>query len=134
MYFCSVCENMLYIKIDEQNFNNLIYYCRKCGNNEDINENNITILKTYFNTDNLHDNENNNTNITNDTNEYVYNINKYTKYDVTLPRSKNIKCPNPHCLSNKDGNKEVLYIRYDDNNMHYVYMCSICDKVWKSNN
>ena len=134
MHFCSVCENMLYIKIDEQNFNNLIYYCRKCGNNEDINENNITILKTYFNNDDLDENENNNTNKTNNTNEYLYNINKYTKYDVTLPRSKNIKCPNPDCSSNKDGNKEVLYIRYDDNNMHYVYMCSICDKVWKSNN
>ena len=128
MHFCSNCENMLYIKIDQVNLNNLIYYCRKCGNNENIHEDNITILKTYYNDSNT------NENVNTDENEYIYSINKYTKYDITLPKSKNIKCPNPDCLSNKNGNKEVIYIRHDDDNMYYVYMCSICDKIWKSNN
>ena len=46
----------------------------------------------------------------------------------------NIKCPNENCKTNTDGEKsEVLYIRYDENNMKYLYMCSICDTTWKTN-
>ena len=36
MHFCSKCDNMYYIKLMEQNNNNLVYYCRHCGN-EDVN-------------------------------------------------------------------------------------------------
>ena len=32
MHFCDKCGNMYYIRIDEQNENNIIYYCRRCGN------------------------------------------------------------------------------------------------------
>ena len=34
MHFCSECGNMYYIKIDSEDKNNLIYYCRKCGNED----------------------------------------------------------------------------------------------------
>ena len=89
--------------------------------------------------------KNYNTNISDDscilktdikTNEQKYShiINKYTKLDPTLPRVFNIKCPNENCKTNTDGEKsEVLYIRYDENNMKYLYMCSICDTTWKTN-
>ena len=62
-------------------------------------------------------------------------VNKYTKLDPTLPRINTIKCPNPECKSNtKDGEKdrEVIYMRYDDINMKYVYICAVCDIVWKT--
>jgi hypothetical protein len=26
----------------------------------------------------------------------------------------------------------VIYIRYDDDNMKYLYMCVTCDTVWKT--
>ena len=35
MRFCSKCENMYYIRIDSEDTNKLIYYCRHCGNEED---------------------------------------------------------------------------------------------------
>ena len=66
-------------------------------------------------------------------------INNYTKLDPTLPRMKNIKCPNAECSSNKKDEEkytypEVIYMRYDDSNMKYAYICSHCDFVWKTNN
>ena len=27
---------------------------------------------------------------------------------------------------------EIIYIRYDDTNMKYVYLCCNCDTVWKN--
>ena len=60
-------------------------------------------------------------------------INKYTKLDPTLPRISTILCPNPNCRTNTDDmSKEIIYIRYDDANMKYVYLCSTCDTVWKT--
>jgi hypothetical protein len=56
-------------------------------------------------------------------------VNEYTKFDPTLPRIHNIPCPNPECAT-KEG-KEVIYIRYDDTNLKYLYLCTECDKLWK---
>ena len=30
-----------------------------------------------------------------------------------------------------DKAREIIYIRYDDVNIKYVYLCSTCDTVWK---
>ena len=65
--------------------------------------------------------------------EFSHIINKYTKLDPTLPRINNILCPNSECSTNKDNTeREIIYIRYDDANMKYVYLCSTCDTVWKT--
>ena len=64
----------------------------------------------------------------------IVHINEYTKLDITLPRINYIKCPNESCTSNKDDfdtdNREILYIRYDNVNMKYVYLCTHCDYNW----
>jgi DNA-directed RNA polymerase subunit M/transcription elongation factor TFIIS len=91
MKFCKTCENMYYIKIDDNNPNSLNFYCRNCGEvDTSYNSNNITINKTQFNKD---------------------------------------------CLTNTNNKnkKEIIYIRYDDINIKYVYLCSTCQTVWKSN-
>jgi hypothetical protein len=76
-------------------------------------------------------------------------VNKYTKFDPTLPRINTVRCPNDECSSNRrgsgsgsggeeaagDANKnanEVIYVRYDDTNLKYVYLCAKCDKVWNT--
>ena len=63
-----------------------------------------------------------------------YKQNEYTKLDPTLPRTNTIRCPNSNCETNKTENaeREIIYIRYDDTNMKYVYMCSTCDSMWKT--
>ena len=59
-------------------------------------------------------------------------FNEYTRFDPTLPHLSSIKCPNLECLSNK-GTKEqdVIYIRVDDKNMKYTYLCYNCNFTWK---
>ena len=59
-------------------------------------------------------------------------INKYTKLDPTIPRINTVVCPNVECSSNTDDSveKEILYIRYDDTNMKFIYLCANCDKIW----
>jgi aspartate carbamoyltransferase regulatory subunit len=55
--------------------------------------------------------------------------------DPTLPRINTIKCPNQACTSNeeqKEKEREIIYLRYDDVNMNFVYMCSTCDTVWNT--
>jgi len=130
MHFCEKCGNMYYIKIQNQetkDYNNLIYYCRKCGfeyDNISKNISNLCVSKTH---------------VLNNTELYSQVINKYTKLDPTLPRINNIKCPNVECVTNKESKSdspkvenEIIYIRYDDTNMKYVYLCCNCDTVWKN--
>jgi len=107
---------MYYIRIDAENTNKLIYYCRHCGNEDHlITLDSATVSKTKGKPTVSHF------------------INKYTKLDPTLPRVSHILCPNVDCATNKaEDKREILYIRYDDLNMKYVYLCSTCDTVWKA--
>ena len=48
-------------------------------------------------------------------------------------RVNNILCPNKDCPTNtKNEPREIIYIRYDDLNINYVYLCSTCDTTWKT--
>jgi len=121
MNFCSECDNMYYTKINKDDLNKLIFYCRKCGNeNMDITNSNNCICKYQ---------------LRNKTQSFEKYINKYTKLDPTLPRVNNMLCPNSECITNTtNAEKEIITIRYDDINMKYVYLCCICDNVWVPNN
>ncbi len=119
MHFCDKCDNMYYIRVSSEEEDKLIYYCRNCGN-EDVNltKNNICVLKTQ-----LLKNEQ----------KFNHIINQYTKLDPTLPRINTIKCPNSECSSNVGGeDREVIYIRYDDTNKLYIYLCAKCETTWKT--
>jgi DNA-directed RNA polymerase subunit M/transcription elongation factor TFIIS len=126
MHFCSQCQNMYYIRMDSDNPNILFYYCRNCGNDEkfldvetnDPTESSVCVSKTL---------------IQKEQQSFHHIINKYTKLDPTLPRTSKILCPNAECKTNKnDEKREIIYIRYDDINIKYIYLCSSCDTTWKS--
>ena len=103
------------------NCDKVLYYCRNCGDtSSDFINTGKCVLK-----ENIIKN-----------NKYNLKINKYTKLDKTLPRINYIKCPNEECNSN-DGDfdistREILYIRYDNINMKYMYLCSHCDYTWNT--
>ena len=61
-------------------------------------------------------------------------INQYTKHDPTLPRTNNIQCPNKECPSNSndDVKNEVVYIKFDEKNVKFIYLCCHCDKSYNS--
>ena len=119
MHFCSNCQNMYYIRINVDNPNSLVYYCRQCGNEDKLLAvENVCVSRTQ---------------IKKNDRSYNHIINKYTKLDPTLPRITNMLCPNSDCITNtKDKEKEIIYIRYDDINMKYVYLCCECDTVWNT--
>jgi len=130
MHFCEKCDNMYYIKVkgdDDvgKSANSLIYYCRKCGHeNKDLTSNNICVSKVY---------------IKRAEQQFNHSINAYTKNDPTLPRSTTIKCPTCATASASNssaaaaaGENEVIYIRYDDAHMKYVYLCTKCETTWKT--
>ena len=130
MKFCIVCSNMYYITIQKDKADSLSYYCRSCGNvDSEMDEDVICVLNTQIKKENPH---------------FDQIVNKYTKLDPTLPRIFNLPCPNKNCLTKyseivdetmqtkkKDTPfNEVLYIRYNDNELKYLYMCCKCDYVW----
>jgi DNA-directed RNA polymerase subunit M/transcription elongation factor TFIIS len=114
---------MYYIKLEEEECDKIVYYCRNCGNVDDkILDVNKCILEE---------------NINKTEDKYNVHINKYTKLDITLPRINTIKCPNSLCQTNSaefdPSKKEIIYIRYDNTSMKYLYLCSHCDFTWKTN-
>tara|TARA_B110000444_G_scaffold261293_1_gene312398 strand:- start:229 stop:594 length:366 start_codon:yes stop_codon:yes gene_type:complete len=120
---------MYYTKLLSEEDDKLIYYCRKCGDKDDNfggESNSLCVSKTHISGGKAFSNI----------------INEYTKLDPTLPRIKNIKCPNVSCGSNKESSgetkegynsseHEIIYLRYDDIGMKYVYLCTTCDHSWK---
>ncbi len=129
MHFCSICNNMYYISITPEN--ELQYYCRHCGNIDNtIASGNICVSKV---------------NVKHSTTPQSFSqvVNKYTKLDPTLPRIHTMRCPNDECSSNqsvssggvaesKKPKSEIIYVRYDDTNLKFVYLCAKCDKVWNT--
>ena len=86
MKFCSHCDNMLYIKINETDNNQLNYYCRSCGfEDSSLTEEALCILDTQ---------------IQKKEQKFNHIVNKFTKLDPTLPRIYNMKCPQESCLTN----------------------------------
>ena len=118
MNFCTNCDNMYYMKIGDDDI--LKYYCRNCGNEKDqpdLKNLRVSLYEKVSTTQR--------------------NINAYLKYDPTLPHSHTIKCPNSECESNKSSEgkplkvSDVIYYRYDDIQMKYMYICALCDYNWK---
>ena len=118
MHFCIKCHNMYYIRVDSEDSNKLVYYCRNYGYvDNQLTADNICVSKTQLKRTKQ---------------KFNHIINSYTKLDPTLPRINTIKCPNVACDSNKEGDREVIYLRYDDVNMKFVYLCAKCDTMWKT--
>ena len=120
MKFCSLCDNMLYLNILDENV--IKFSCRHCGyEEEDANFDPCLYRLSYSKENPLY---------------YKSLVNKYSIYDPTLPHTKNIQCPNKDCESNLKEQKEqdVLYIKYDKVNLKYIYMCVNCLIVWKCPN
>lgn len=68
--------------------------------------------------------------------KYFHMVNDYMIHDTTLPRLRNVPCPNAQCPTFGDPQKqldnEVVYVRYDDENLKYMYICSQCLAKWKT--
>ena len=141
---------MYYIRLTDTN--GIVYYCRNCGHEDDtITIDNAVVSHTSLKSGNQ---------------QYAHVVNKYTKFDPTLPRISTILCPNTECPCNRNHNatqyadraaivgtaeeetaslasgagaapeasepREVIYLRYDDINMKYIYLCAVCNTIWNT--
>lgn len=124
MKFCEICDNMYYIGVNSEDQNKLIYYCRNCKHiDETITNDKLCVLNTQHKKGEQ---------------KFNHIINHYTKLDPTLPRIYNVKCPNTECKTNHavesgtEKQTEIIYVRYDDDNLKYLYICVECDTTWKT--
>ena len=121
MKFCDNCDNMYYLSIDNTDCDKLVHYCRNCGTKD-----NAAVMDKSSVISSIQ--------LTHAETSISRIVNKYTKLDPTLPRIERVPCPNAECDTNvKDTPREIIYIRYDDINIKYMYLCSTCDYVWKAN-
>ena len=116
MKFCSVCHNVYFIKVDEQN--DMVYFCKSCANEEVVKKEGGSICI-------MDDNR------VDDSTKYAQYMNKYLKYDPTLPRVNNIPCVNTKCSKKPEQPNEVIYLKYDPTNMKFMYYCVHCEHFWK---
>lgn len=115
MKFCSICNNMLYIKVEDDK---LKYYCKNCEfSTADESASSVCIMENVLD-------------------ENVSNFKQfstpYIKYDPSLPRVNNIKCPNNHCTKAAGVDNEVIYIKFNPIKMSYLYYCCHCENFWRS--
>ena len=129
--FCVKCDNKYYHRMhippsaegsNETEEPVLIYYCRVCGYEDtDTQQSGMCVLDTQ-----KHKQV--------DLFSHIYN--PYTKYDPTLPHIT-IPCPNASCKTNEgsekdSGTTDAVYLRYNNDGMKYLYICTVCEFKWKN--
>ena len=132
MEFCDVCENMLNLITDKTD-GDLKFMCKSCLTSKKVGAAfNPCVHKTNYGG--------------NEKIFYEMFINEYTFIDPTLPRSKQIHCPNcnkpdsgkqqplgplgPLGPSIQKNETEVIYVRYNEADMKYLYLCCSCKSAW----
>lgn len=115
--FCQQCGNLYNHVIGEDL--KLRYQCFLCGHSEDVTEHCIVVNEF-------------------DHNAHDYQLNQNMIYDYTLPRTRKIPCPNPHCKSQQTeaGQEhiypEIIIFQYNPEMLNVGYMCTICQNYWKN--
>jgi len=108
---------MLYIYVNNET-NKLYHSCKACGNIEEIEDKSRFIY--------------NNSNQSKLDNSEVINLNPYISHDITLPvikSNKHINCKNELCDAEQTN---ITYIKYDDINMKFTYICNHCGSKWNN--
>ena len=108
--FCKNCDNFMFTFVDVDK-NKLYNGCKVCGHKDNIEtKDNDYIYKS----------------------EVKIDISEIIDPDIindnTLPKIKNnpnIKCANEDCNS-----KIITYIKYNSDNMDYLYICDKCGQKW----
>lgn len=120
LQFCSKCDFMYYLRINKENEDKPEYYCRVCGNIDDELTKGVCVLNTKSSTRKINPNSSS----------------KYSILDIRNPHIYNIPCPNVDCNSNKskDISPDIIYKRYNDDDMKYIYTCVHCKNEWETNN
>lgn len=123
MEFCDICKNMMYIVQDgpeatptTTTVTGLVYRCRNCQYVKACDKKTKIISMMNFADDEL---------------IYRQFLNNNLKYDPTLPHVDNIPCKNAECTKKPHEPNDVIFIKYDNKNMRFLYTCCYCQAHWR---
>jgi DNA-directed RNA polymerase subunit M/transcription elongation factor TFIIS len=150
---------MYYIRLSEEDPNSIVYYCRNCGHeNKNISLNSVTISKTSFKNTKQKYNSILNKYTKMDPTLPRINTIKCPNHECKSNHGGDAAEAEERDLMEKDAsgaqeakgalagkaseavksvevpknNREIIYLRYDDINMNFVYLCATCDTVWNT--
>jgi hypothetical protein len=142
MKFCTDCDNMLYVTVEDQE---LRFVCKNCNfmikHPKNDTKESIPVFEHKYSKD-KNDNKPEpddgaidecimNINYADDTRSYKQFITADIKHDPTLPHVNNIPCPREECKKGKGDTTDTIFIKYDHGNMKYMYFCCHCEHFWK---
>ena len=152
MHFCTECGNMHYIRLTDTN--GIVYYCRNCGNEDDT----ITIDNVVVSHTSLKSEKNQYTHVVN---KYTkldptlpristilcpnmecpcncnHNPTQYADRAAIVGVEEELGAGAAATSASATGAddavpREVIYLRYDDINMKYIYLCAVCNTIWNT--
>jgi hypothetical protein len=115
--FCTVCDNYLYLQVEGET-QTLQRMCRNCGFKDTEDQGGLV--------SEMH--------IEQRSAEGYTLINEFTLKDKRLPHLYGtMKCISDKCPSNTQSKEsDIVYIKYDTENLRYIYMCYLCQATWRS--
>ena len=154
MHFCTGCGNMYYIRLTESNA--IVYYCRNCGNEDStVTIDNLVVSHTCLrqtggkqingvnkytkldptlpriSTIQCPNSEcpcNRNHNPT----QYA---DRATITGTTAEANEASDASDASEANQVDADavpREVIYLRYDDIRLKYIYLCAVCNTIWNT--
>jgi len=64
---------------------------------------------------------------------YKILLNEFTRQDPTLPHVKSLPCPNTACPTHtRNEGRDVIILKYDAQNLKFLYICNVCEAQWRS--
>lgn len=106
---------MLYLRTDADG---TVYVCKNCAYTENVSHGGsplcITDTKSF-----------------DDSVKYMRYVTPLLLSDPTMPHVSNIACQNEsECSRPKDSAHDVVVVKYDYDNLRYMYMCAHCGVAW----
>ena len=154
MHFCTECGNMHYIRLTDTN--GIVYYCRNCGNEDDT----ITIDNVVVSHTSLKSEKNQYAHVVNKYTKLDPTLPRISTIlcpNTECPCNRNhnatqyadraaiVGTTEEEAISGAAGAasgagaaseasepREVIYLRYDDINMKYIYLCAVCNTIWNT--
>lgn len=154
MHFCTVCGNMYYIRLTETNA--IVYYCRNCGNEDNtITIDNLVVSQTSIRQTGV--NQTNGVNKYTKLDPTLPRISTIQCPNSECPCNRNhnptqyadraaILGTTEETTTGADNGagaatgepdddtvpREVIYLRYDDIRLKYIYLCAVCNTIWNT--
>jgi DNA-directed RNA polymerase subunit M/transcription elongation factor TFIIS len=157
MHFCSNCGNMYYIRLTDTN--GIVYYCRNCGHEDDtITIDDVVVSHTSLSSTG----KNQYAHVVNKYTKLDPTLPRISTIlcpNMECPCNRN---HNPTQYADRAAivgtsaaeeeatttttttttttmnavddavPREVIYLRYDDINMKYIYLCAVCNTIWNT--